>query len=408
MAEAQDFETVPVESGSTQPEPSRVIRLFLCGDVMIGRGIDQVLRHSCDPALHESYVHSAMDYVDLAEAANGPIPRHVDPAYVWGAALDEWSRAPPDGRIINLETSVTRSDDYMPKGINYRVSPDNATCLAAGAIDCCVLANNHVLDWGRAGLMETLATLARLGIKTAGAGRNFDEAAAPAVLDFHRKSRVLVFSFACPSSGVSRSWAATGELPGINILDDLSPAGAARIVEEIERARRPGDVILVSIHWGPNWGYEVPEADRRFAHALIDNAGVSIVHGHSSHHAKGVEVYRNRLILYGCGDFLNDYEGIRGYEAYRDDLALMYFAGVDAASANVVSLEISPLQIRNFRLVRPSRRDVEWLQQMLDRESRRFGPRVVLDETGRLALSWSRSSGSLLHRGQKARGAAAL
>jgi poly-gamma-glutamate capsule biosynthesis protein CapA/YwtB (metallophosphatase superfamily) len=388
MAEAQGFDTVPLERGSTQPEPAPPIRLFLCGDVMIGRGIDQVLGHPCDPALHESYVHSATDYVGLAEVANGPIPRHVDPSYVWGAALDEWRRAPPDGRIVNLETSVTRSDDYIPKGINYRVSPDNAACLNAAAIDCCVLANNHVLDWGHAGLTETLATLAHLGIKTAGAGRNIDEAAAPAVLDFRRKGRVLVFSFACPSCGVSRSWAATDELPGINVLGDLSPAGVTHIAEEIERARQPGDAILVSIHWGPNWGYEVPEAERRFAQALIDDAGVSIVHGHSSHHAKGIEVYRNRLILYGCGDFLNDYEGIRGYEAYRDDLALMYFASIDAASADVVSLEIVPLQIRNFRLARPSRRDVEWLQQALDRESRRFGPRVVLDETGRLVLSW--------------------
>jgi len=354
---------------------------------MIGRGIDQVLAHPCDPALHEGYAHSAMDYVSLAEAANGPIPRHADPWHVWGAALDEWSRAQPDGRIVNLETSVTRSDDYIPKGINYRVSPDNAECLAAAAIDCCVLANNHVLDWGRAGLSETLATLAHLGVKTAGAGRNLDEAAAPAVLDFHRKGRVLVLSFALPSSGVPRSWAATRESSGVNVLSDLSLSGVALIAEQVERLRRPGDVILVSIHWGSNWGYEVADAEQRFAHALIDDAGVSIVHGHSSHHPKGIEVYRDRLILYGCGDFLNDYEGIRGYEEYRGDLALMYFARVDAASAAVVSLEIVPLQIRNFRLARPSSRDVECLQQTLDRESGRFGVRVALDAAGRLVLS---------------------
>jgi poly-gamma-glutamate capsule biosynthesis protein CapA/YwtB (metallophosphatase superfamily) len=376
-----------VRSSSVRPEPSPVIRLFLCGDVMIGRGIDQVLAHPCDPALHEGYAHSAMDYVSLAEAANGPIPRHADPWYVWGAALDEWSRAQPDGRIINLETSVTRSADYIPKGINYRMSPDNAECLAAAAIDCCVLANNHVLDWGYAGLSETLATLAHLGIKTAGAGRDLDEAAAPALLDFHRKGRVLVFSLAFPSSGVPRSWAATRESSGVNVLSDLSLSGVARIAGQVERLRQPGDVILVSVHWGSNWGYEVADAEQRFAHALIDDAGVSIVHGHSSHHPKGIELYRGRLILYGCGDFLNDYEGIRGYEEYRGDLALMYLARVDAASAAVVSLEIAPLQIRNFRLARPSSQDVEWLQQTLDRESRRFGVRVGLDTAGRLVLS---------------------
>jgi poly-gamma-glutamate synthesis protein (capsule biosynthesis protein) len=186
---------------------------------------------------------------------------------------------------------------------------------------------------------------------------------------------------------VSHGWAATGALPGINFLADLSRAGVAGIAKEIARVRQPGDVILVSIHWGPNWGYDVPQAQQRFARALIDHAGVSVVHGHSSHHAKGIEVYRDRLILYGCGDFLNDYEGIRGYEEYRDDLALMYFAGIDASTANLVSLEIVPLQIRNFQLVRPSRRDVVWLQQTLDRESRRLGPTAVLDETGRLVVS---------------------
>jgi poly-gamma-glutamate capsule biosynthesis protein CapA/YwtB (metallophosphatase superfamily) len=387
MAEPQDIQAVVAESSAEKPQSAPVIRLFLCGDVMLGRGIDQMLGHPCDPALHEPHVRSALEYVHLAEAVNGPVPRHVDPSYVWGAALDEWSRAPLDGRLINLETSVTRSNDYVPKGINYRVSPENAACLAAAGIDCCVLANNHVLDWGRAGLTETLATLVRLRIKTAGAGLNFDEAAAPAVLDFHRKGRLLVFSFACPSSGASRDWAATADLPGINFLSDLSRPGVARIADDIEHVRQPGDVIVVSIHWGPNWGYGVPQAQRRFGRALIEEAGVSVVHGHSSHHAKGIEVYRDRLILYGCGDFLNDYEGIRGYEEYRGDLALMYFAGIDASNANVVSLEIVPLQIRNFQLVRPSRRDLQWLQQTLDRQSRRFGPAVVLDETGRLVLS---------------------
>src|SRR5258708_3627010 len=234
-----------VRSSSAPPEPPSVIRLFLCGDVMIGRGIDQVLAHPGDPALHEGYVHSALDYVRLAETANGPIPRHADPWYVWGAALDEWSRAQPDGRIVNLETSITRSDDYIPKGINYRVSPDNAECLAAAAIDCCVLANNHVLDWGRAGLSETLATLARLGIKTAGAGRNLDEAAAPALLDFHRKGRVLIFSVVFASSGDPRSWAATGESPGVNVLGDLSLAGMARLAGPLPCLRQAVDVILV-------------------------------------------------------------------------------------------------------------------------------------------------------------------
>ncbi len=381
-----------VKSNSSQPESRRVIRLFLCGDVMIGRGIDQVLAHPCDPALHESYVHSALRYVRLAEEANGPIPRGADPSYIWGAALDQWNLKKPDARIINLETSITRSSDYVIKGINYRISPENASCLAAAAIDCCVLANNHVLDWGYAGLSETLSTLCCLGIKTAGAGQNLDEASSPARLDVPDKGRVLIFSFAVPSSGVQRGWAATSDSPGVNFLRDLSPESISKIGTQITRAWQPADVIVASIHWGPNWGYEIPDDQQRFAHALIDDFGVSVVHGHSSHHAKGVEIYRNRLILYGCGDFLNDYEGIDGYQAYRGDLALMYFVDLDTATADLVSLEIVPLRIRNFQFVPPLRPDVEWLKQTLDRECGRFGARVLLTAAGRLALISERSS----------------
>ncbi len=352
-----------------QQTQQQSIRLFLCGDVMTGRGIDQVLSHPCNPVLHEGYVHSAMDYVRLAEEANGPIPRHVDPSYVWGAALDELNRARPDVRIVNLETSITRSEAYLPKGINYRMSPENADCLAAAAIDCCVLANNHVLDWGRAGLLETLATLERLQIKAAGAGRNLGQASTPAALDIVSKGRVLVFSFASVTSGTPHNWAATQEAPGVNLLPDLSEASVALICEQIARARQPRDVIIVSIHWGSNWGYEIPDEQRRFAHSLIEQADVSIVHGHSSHHAKAIEVYRNRLILYGCGDFLNDYEGIEVTRNIADDLALMYFADIGIAGGDLVALDIVPLQIRKFQLVRPSKQDIRWVQQTLDRES---------------------------------------
>jgi poly-gamma-glutamate synthesis protein (capsule biosynthesis protein) len=370
------------------------MRLFLCGDVMIGRGIDQVLAHPCDPALHEGFVQSAAEYVRLAEEANGAIPRRVGASYVWRVALDELLRARPDVRLINLETSITRSNDFAPKGINYRVSPENATCLTAAAIDCCALANNHVLDWGRAGLLETLDTLARLHIKTAGAGRNSNDAAAPAVLDIPSKGRVLVFSLGLPTSGIPETWAATPERPGVNFLRDLGTPDIAATVDHINRLRQPGDVIVVSIHWGPNWGYRVPRAEQTFAHTLVDQAGVSVVHGHSSHHAKGIEVYRNRLILYGCGDFLNDYEGIRGYEEYRSNLHLMYFADLDAASADLIGLEIVPLQMRNFRLVRPTPADVDWLRLMLHRESEKFVTRVALNANGRLTLSWPAESRS--------------
>jgi poly-gamma-glutamate capsule biosynthesis protein CapA/YwtB (metallophosphatase superfamily) len=141
------------------------LRLFLCGDVMLGRGVDQIPRHPSDPRIFKQQVDSALTYVRLAEAASGRrIPRLVAPTYVWGDALAVLRAEQPAARIINLETAITTSDDYAVKGINYRMHPGNIDCLTAAGIDCCVLANNHVLDWGRSGLLETLATPRRAEI----------------------------------------------------------------------------------------------------------------------------------------------------------------------------------------------------------------------------------------------------
>jgi poly-gamma-glutamate capsule biosynthesis protein CapA/YwtB (metallophosphatase superfamily) len=370
----------------TQPTP-RSTRLFLCGDVMTGRGIDQILPHPCDPVLHEDYTRSAIGYLQLAEAANGPIPRSVGPAYIWGAAMDEFARMRPHSRIINLETSITHSEEYELKGINYRMSPENAECLRAAAVDCCVLGNNHILDWGHRGLLDTLSSLERLHIRAVGAGRNLAEASAPAVLDIAGDRRLLLFSLGCVASGIPHSWAATSERPGVNLLSDISEKAAVRVAEDIARVHGSDDLVVVSVHWGANWGYAVPNTQRSFAHTLIDRAGASIVHGHSSHHPKAIEVYHDRLILYGCGDFLNDYEGISGYEKYRDDLVLMYFADIDSAGT-LAALEIVPLQIRKFQLVYPSKDDICWMQHTLDRECRRFGTGIEMQSDRYLALRW--------------------
>jgi poly-gamma-glutamate capsule biosynthesis protein CapA/YwtB (metallophosphatase superfamily) len=382
--------TISMSSPVTARENRRsgsTVTIFLCGDVMLGRGIDQVLPFPSDPKLHEGYVDSALGYVRLAEEAHGPIPRPIDFDYVWGAALDEWRRVNPDLRLINLEAAITRSDAFEPKGINYRMSPENAGCLLAAGVDCCGLANNHVLDWGEPGLIETLQVLKRLGISAAGAGRNLAEARAPAVLDISGTGRVIVLYYAMMTSGTLPNWAATPTRPGVNLLPDLSNRAVDQIARQVRAVRQEGDVVIASIHWGPNWGYTIPDEHTRFAHALIDRAAVSILHGHSSHHPIAIERYHDRLILYGCGDFLNDYEGIAGYEEFRSDLSLMYFVTVDAVTGDLIGLEMTPLQIHRFRLNHATDEDAEWVQRRLDRECRRFDSRITLGPGHRLILS---------------------
>lgn len=341
------------------------ITLLLCGDVMTGRGVDQILPHPGDPRLHESYVTDAGQYVEMAELRHGPILRPVSFAYPWGDALGDLQALRPDIRIVNLETSITRSDAWMAKGINYRMNPANLPCLTAFGIDCCTLANNHVMDWGAEGLLETIATLRAAGISATGVGRDIAAAEVPAILPVAAKGRVVIYGFATTTSGVPPEWAAAETRAGVCLLPDLSRHTVRKIAERLWRDRQPGDVAVASIHWGGNWGFHIPPDQRAFAHALIDEAGIDIVHGHSSHHVRAIEIYRDKLVLYGCGDFLNDYEGISGHEEFRDDLVLAYLPAVQPDTGRLVELTMLPYRIRNMRLGHPSAQEVAALARML-------------------------------------------
>ena len=234
------------------------IALFLCGDVMTGRGLDQILPDPVNPTLYESYVRDAREYVYLAEAVHGPIPRRVAFDYVWGDVFQELASPTTDARIVNLETSITRAEEPWLKGINYRMSPGNIGCLKAARIDCCCLANNHILDWGPTGLAETIETLDRARIAHAGAGSSATEAAAPAVCLLPGKGRIMVYALGSTSSGIPSICGAGDNQPGVNILTDLSDNTADCITAEIDKTKQPGDIVVVSIHWGENWGYEIP------------------------------------------------------------------------------------------------------------------------------------------------------
>jgi poly-gamma-glutamate capsule biosynthesis protein CapA/YwtB (metallophosphatase superfamily) len=355
---------------------------------MTGRGIDQVLPHPSSPEIYESYLRSALGYVELAESAHGRIRRPVDFAYIWGDALAELEARSPNARVINLETAVTTSDEPYPKGINYRMHPANLPCLRAAGIDCCVLANNHVLDWGVEGLVETLDLLQGAGVATAGAGRDLEEAARPAVLETGGGGRLLVFGLGLPTSGIPPDWAAEEGRPGVILLDDLSARAVERLADRMKHWRGPGDLAVASIHWGGNWGYSIPRQQRELAHRLIEAGAADVVHGHSSHHPKGIEVHEGRPILYGCGDFINDYEGISGHEELRSDLVLAYFLTLDRGSGRLLELEMTPFRTRRFRLERVPRPDAEWLRDTMDREGHRLGTRVEVADDGSLVLGW--------------------
>jgi poly-gamma-glutamate capsule biosynthesis protein CapA/YwtB (metallophosphatase superfamily) len=171
-------------------------------------------------------------------------------------------------------------------------------------------------------------------------------------------------------------------------LQDFSENTVWDITINIQEVKKPGDIVVASIHWGSNWGYDISLDFMEFAHELIDKAGVDVIHGHSSHHVKGIEVYKDKPIIYGCGDFLDDYEGISGYEKFRDDLGLMYFVSMDPLTGKLVQLHMTPTQIKHFKVNRASRADALWLRDVLNREGKKFRIRVELNKDNTLTLQW--------------------
>ncbi|WP_159925832.1 MULTISPECIES: CapA family protein [Nocardia] len=349
--------------------------VLLGGDVMLGRGVDQILPHPGDPRLRERYVHDARTYVELAERAYGAFAHPVDFRQLWGDVLPILAQIDPEVRLLNLETSITADGAFAAaKGIHYRMHPDNMPALTVIAPVVCALANNHVLDFGIAGMADTLEALDNAGIGRAGAGADLQAARTPAIVELGDGRRAVIVSVAAGSSGVPAVWSARRHRPGVwRVGYSPGVAAAEEVANEVSAYKRDDDIGIVSVHWGPNWGYAVARTETQFAHRLID-AGIDVVHGHSAHHPRPIEIYRGKPVLYGCGDVIDDYEGIRGHERYHADLHPLYLVSIDRGSTEV---RLIPLRVRHMRLEWAPRSESRWLCEKIADISRGFGTRVV-------------------------------
>ncbi|MGC1183137.1 CapA family protein [Legionella sp.] len=356
------------------------LRIFLSGDVMTGRGIDQILTHPTEPKIYESYIQDARDYVFLAERINGKIPRFIHGDYLWNDALKELDRRQPDVSLINLETSVT--SDGIPclsKGIQYRMHPENIDAITAARINVCSLANNHILDWGINGFCETLETLNKERIAHAGAGQNIQQAQAPGILSTPKiAGKILIFSMGTSTSGIPKDWGATATQAGVWLLNDLGTQTIKQIKKTIECYKQPGDFCIISIHWGGNWVDQIPLHHQTFAHELIDTIGVNLIHGHSSHHPIGIELYKDTPILYGCGDLINDYEGITNYKEFHNNLSLMYFLEFDIPDLKFKQLELISFERKKFKLNYANKERCQELLNALQKQSISFNTHFKL------------------------------
>jgi poly-gamma-glutamate capsule biosynthesis protein CapA/YwtB (metallophosphatase superfamily) len=253
-----------------------MLTLVFTGDVMLGRYVNEMLKS-------------------------------ITPAEMWNDLLPHLAQA--DLRFVNLECALTRHVQpwtRSAKMFHFRADPEAVRVLEAAGIDACALANNHTLDFGARGLLETLRVLSANGIRHAGAGANAAEAAAPAILEVQGTSpcSVALLSF----TDNQPDFAAGPGNPGTNYLDvSLDEQTLKRVANSIAQARDQGaDLVVFSNHWGANFVERPSPEFRSFAKRVIE-LGADIYYGHSAHICQGIEIHQGKPILYDTGNFIDDY-----------------------------------------------------------------------------------------------------
>ncbi|MFI5343294.1 MAG: CapA family protein [Chlamydiales bacterium] len=281
------------------------ISIGMAGDVMIGRLVNDCLNE-------------------------------VPLTYLWGDLLPLFKSC--DLNLINLEAALTKNLEAVPKVFNFKADPEKVLALIEASVHVVNLANNHVLDYSEKGLLETLETLDRAHILHVGAGRNAKEAKQAVIVS---RQGIRIGFLGCTDN--EPSWMATQNRPGIRFIDvgDLEA-----IEEEIKQLRPQVDLLILSMHWGPNMRERPPSYFVDFAHRLIET-GVDIIHGHSAHIFQGVEFYKEKLILYDTGDFVDDYY----VDPYlRNDRSFFFI--VEADKQGMLNLRLVPVLISNCQVNR--------------------------------------------------------
>ncbi|SEQ81532.1 CapA family protein [Natrinema salaciae] len=289
----------------------------------------------------------------------------VDPATVWGDLRPRLQSL--DGVCCNLECCLsTRGERFPDRTYYFRADPEWAVpALDAGNVRFASLANNHAMDYGRDALRDTLDALAAGEIELAGAGETPAAAYAPATFSVGDVD-VAVVSFADHYA----VYGATDDRPGTAYVEtDPDDSETRRLVgNAIERATATDpDLLVASVHWGPNW-VEHPDDDLvAFGHWLVDQ-GVDLVHGHSAHVVQGIERYGDGVVLHDTGDIVDDYV-IK--DDLRNDRSFLFEVGVDGGTLE--ELRLVPVVIADEAVSRAGESEAAWLRETMRDRSAPFG-----------------------------------
>jgi poly-gamma-glutamate synthesis protein (capsule biosynthesis protein) len=327
---------------------SRPVTLAMTGDVMLGRGVDETLRR-------------------------------LGPTYPWGDLVPLLTEA--DLTILNLECVIAQGGQpwsRWPKVYHFRADPVAMRALEHAGVDCVTLANNHVLDYEEEALFEMLELLQKAGIAFTGAGHNLGEAQRPALLDAHGL-RVGIVAFTDNEPG----WAARPDAPGTNYIPiTLEERAFSPVREAIAQSRAAGaDLVIFTIHWGPNMVERPTPLFREFARGVVD-AGADVFFGHSAHNFQGIELYKGRPIIYDAGDFVDDYVVD---PALRNDWGLLF--RLEAQGSVVRRLELIPVVIQQRQVNRATGSERTAIADRITRLSAELGT-AILHQRDRLWVEY--------------------
>ena len=329
----------PTTAWGTLERDTEMITLALAGDVMLARLVNEAIR------------------------ANGPL-------YPWGDVLPLVQET--DLSLVNLECVIAESGEPFepPRVFYFRADPLAIETLTGAGVDYVTLSNNHAMDYQGEALLESLDHLDKHGIAHAGAGRTLMEAAQFVLLEA-RGIKVGVVAFA----DHFQEYAATETSPGTNVIPiTLKEPHFSRVEDSIQAARAAGaDLVVFSIHWGPNMRHVPPQDFKEFARAVMD-AGADIFHGHSAHVFQGIEIYKGKPILYDTGDLIDDY-----YVdiVHKNDQQFLFL--VTATESGVKRIELVPVLISNAQVNTAHGAVVDEMYERMQKLSAEFGTEIKRD-----------------------------
>jgi gamma-polyglutamate biosynthesis protein CapA len=206
-----------------------------------------------------------------------------------------------DVAVGNLENPLASRCRRAAKKITFQARPAHADALAGVGLDLVSLANNHTLDCGRGGLLETLDHLKERGLRWAGAGPTRAAAEAPVVLTVKGiKIAFVAFTDVEPLHGRR-----------LDVRDGVARASAPALRRVVAAAREGADAVVVSLHWGVEYASRPSARQRELAQAAV-GAGADLVLGHHTHTLQGLEAFttgrtaRRALVAYSLGNFVFD------------------------------------------------------------------------------------------------------